>query len=76
MNWPPRFTNGRPIAPKLLDVMTPLYFMRVASFVRESWEMSTQEAETLVEEQALMFEEHKSYLVDLWEKKSEQKAKA
>ena len=61
---------------KLLDVMTPLYFMRVASFVRESWEMSTQEAETLVEEQALMFEEHKSYLVDLWEKKSEEKAKA
>ena len=60
---------------KLLDVMTPLYFMRVASFVRESWEMSTQEADILVEEQALMFEEHKSYLIDLWEKTSEEKAK-
>ncbi|MDZ7699966.1 MAG: glycosyltransferase [Deltaproteobacteria bacterium] len=29
---------------KLLDVMTPLYYARVASFVRQSWEMSSQEA--------------------------------
>ncbi|MFH1934153.1 MAG: hypothetical protein ABIN18_21585 [Pseudomonadota bacterium] len=37
---------------KLLDLMTPLYFARVASFVRQSWEMSSQEAEALAEEQA------------------------
>ena len=41
---------------KLLDVMTPLYYARVASFVRESWEMSSLEAETLVEDQAAKFE--------------------
>ncbi len=37
---------------KLLDMMTPLYFGQVASFVRRSWEMSSEEAEALVEEQA------------------------
>ena len=36
---------------KLLDLVTPLYFARVASFVRQSWEMSSREAEDLVEEQ-------------------------
>ena len=30
---------------KLLYLMTPLYFARVASFVRQSWEMSSQEAD-------------------------------
>ena len=28
----------------LLVLMTPLYFARVASFVRQSWDMSSQEA--------------------------------
>jgi len=55
---------------KLLDMMTPLYFARVASFVRQSWEMSSQEAETLVEEQAQKFEEQKDYLVQIWDRKS------
>jgi hypothetical protein len=50
--------------------MTPLYFARVASFVRQSWEMSSQEAEDLVEEQAVKFEEHKDYLIEAWDKKS------
>jgi glycosyltransferase involved in cell wall biosynthesis len=55
---------------KLLDVMTPLYFARVASFVRQSWEMSSQEAEALVEEQAQKFEEQKDYLIQVWDQKS------
>jgi glycosyltransferase involved in cell wall biosynthesis len=61
---------------KLLDMMTPLYFARVASFVRQSWEMSSQEAEALVEEQAVKFEEQKSYLMKVWDQKSVEKAKA
>jgi glycosyltransferase involved in cell wall biosynthesis len=60
---------------KLLDLVTPLYYARVASFVRESWEMSSQEAEALVEEQALRFEEHKDYLIKIWNEKSAQKGK-
>jgi glycosyltransferase involved in cell wall biosynthesis len=57
---------------KLIDLVTPLYYARVASFVRQSWELSTQEAEDLVEEQAKRFEERKGYLIKMWNKKSEE----
>jgi hypothetical protein len=60
---------------RLLDVMTPLYFGRVASFVQQSWSMSSQEAEALVEEQAVMFETHKDYLIRVWDEKSARAAK-
>ncbi|MFO7986575.1 MAG: glycosyltransferase [Desulfatiglandaceae bacterium] len=59
---------------KLLDVMTPLYYARVASFVRQTWDMSSREAEALVEEQAAKFEENKQYLITVWEEKAAQKA--
>jgi hypothetical protein len=61
---------------KLLDLTTPLYFARVASFVRQSWDMSSAEAETLVEEQAVKFEEQKEYLIKVWDEKSAEKAGA
>ena len=61
---------------KLLDTMTPLYFARVASFVRQSWDMSSQEAEALVEEQAQKFEDQKEYLVKVWDQKSAETTKA
>jgi len=61
---------------KLLDIMTPLYFARVASFVRQSWDMTSQQAEALVEEQAAQFEEHKDYLVRVWDEKTDLAAKA
>lgn len=54
---------------KLIDLMTPLYQARVASFVRESKNMDSYEAETLVEKQAEAFEENKKYLLKLWDKK-------
>ncbi|MFZ7112711.1 MAG: glycosyltransferase family 2 protein [Desulfatiglandales bacterium] len=54
---------------KLIDFITPLYYARVASFVRQSWEMSSQGAEELVEEQAIKFEDHKDYLVQIWNQK-------
>ena len=61
---------------KLIELVTPLYYARVASFVRQSWDMSSQEAENLVEEQALKFEEQKDYLIKVWNKKyKEQKGK-
>lgn len=55
---------------KLLDIVTPLYYARVASFIRQSWEMSSAGAESLVEEQAMKFEEHKDYLAKIWDEKS------
>ena len=54
---------------KLVDLMTPLYHARVASFVRESWDMDSNAAEALVEKQAEAFEANKKYLIDLWHKK-------
>ena len=57
---------------KLIDLVTSLYYARVASFVRQSWEMSSQEAEDLVEEQAQRFEERKDYLIKMWNKKAEE----
>jgi hypothetical protein len=61
---------------KLIDLMTPLYYARVASFVRQSWDMSSQEAEELVEDQALKFEAHKDYLIEAWDRKSPQELPA
>jgi len=61
---------------KLLGLVTPLYYARVASFVRQTWEMSSQEAEALVEEQAVKFEKQKDYLIRIWEEKTHAKAKA
>ena len=61
---------------KLIDLMTPLYYARVASFVRQTWDMSTQDAENLVEEQAMKFEAHKHYLVQVWDEKTAQTANA
>ncbi|MBU1156486.1 MAG: glycosyltransferase family 2 protein [Proteobacteria bacterium] len=51
---------------RLLDLVTPLYYARVASFVRQSWDMTSAEAEELVEEQAQEFEDHKDYLINVW----------
>ena len=52
---------------KLIDVMTPLYYARVASFVRQTLDMTSEEAESVVEEVAEEFEEQKGYLIDLWD---------
>ena len=60
---------------RLIDMMTPLYYARVASFVQQSWQMSSQEAEELVEEQAKKFEENKDYLIQLWGQKLEDKTR-
>ncbi len=58
----------------LVDLVTPLYYARVATFVRQTWDMTSQEAEALVEEQALRFEEQKDELVRVWEEKSREQS--
>ena len=59
-NWP---SNRR----RLVDLMTPLYYARVASFVNETSDMNSFEAEKLVEQQANFFVEAKDYLVSSWD---------
>ncbi len=50
----------------LIKALVPLYNGRVASFVSKAREMSSRQAEELVEEQCRAFEESKPYLRDLW----------
>jgi hypothetical protein len=54
---------------KIIEVVTPLYYARVASFIRRTWDMTSEAAEEVVEEQALQFEKHKDYLLKVWAEK-------
>jgi hypothetical protein len=51
----------------LVSLMTPLYFARVASFVNRTIDMTTAQAEEVVEEQAEVFEKNKNYLIQRWD---------
>ncbi|MEJ2718299.1 MAG: glycosyl transferase family 2, partial [Deltaproteobacteria bacterium] len=59
-NWP---ANQR----SLVDLMTPLYYGRVASFINETRHMGSAEAEAVVEEQAEFFVRAKDYLINVWD---------
>ncbi|HEU4340774.1 MAG TPA: glycosyltransferase family 2 protein [Candidatus Binatia bacterium] len=61
---------------KLVDLMSPLYEARVASFINETANMTTAEAEQVIEAQAEVFEKEKPYLVRAWDSgEKEPKAK-
>lgn len=51
---------------QLLWSLVPLYQMRVASFIKETEGIDNEQAEKLIESQALVFEDCKLYLVDSW----------
>ena len=45
----------------MVSLMTPLYFARVASFVNRTKDMTNEQAEVILEEQAKVFEEQIDY---------------
>ncbi len=49
---------------RLVSIITPLYFGRSGSFCREVQDMSNEEAETVILEQAKVFEQNKGYLLE------------
>jgi hypothetical protein len=51
----------------IVPALVPLYFGRVAGLVIETWEMTTQQAESVVERQARAFELAKPRLVRHWQ---------
>lgn len=51
---------------RLLAALTPLYFARTAGFIAETAEMTTDQAERVIEAQAQAFEDLKPYLVTRW----------
>jgi len=57
---------------KLIELVEPLYYARVASFVNQSCNMSPVEAEDLIEQQAKAFEDRKAYLISVWDEKADQ----
>jgi glycosyltransferase involved in cell wall biosynthesis len=54
---------------KLVEIMRPLYYARIASFINRTWQMTTQEAEEVIEQQAQTFEAMKPYLLKAWYRK-------
>ena len=58
---------------QLVNLVTPLYLGRVASFINQTRKMTSSEAEEVVEEQALVFEEYKDYLIQVWDQKEEER---
>jgi hypothetical protein len=53
----------------LVDIMRPLYYARVASFINRTRNMTTKEAEKIIEQQAQTFEFLKPYLLKIWARK-------
>ncbi len=54
---------------KLVEIMRPLYYARIASFINRTLQMTTQEAEEVIEQQAQTFEAMKPYLLKAWYRK-------
>jgi glycosyltransferase involved in cell wall biosynthesis len=52
---------------KLVELLTPLYYARVASFAKLVETMNDEEAEVQVEKQARCFENEKEYLIEQWQ---------
>ena len=52
---------------RLVAALVPLYFGRVAGFVIETRDQTTQQAESVVERQARAFEQAKPRLLRHWE---------
>jgi hypothetical protein len=53
-----------------MDSLIPLYFGRTFSFVKKTRRMSTKQAEETIEEDCLVFERTKPYLLNRWKNKS------
>jgi len=51
---------------ELLASLIPLYFGKTLSYVRKTARMSVQQAEEFIENECMVFEESKPYLVDRW----------
>jgi len=52
---------------RVMEAMIPLYLGRTAAFVKQTSEMTTQEAERVVQAQAEIFEGLRSYLRERWD---------
>ena len=61
-----RLRGQEPDRERLLAALTPLYFGRTAGFISDTLDMTTDQAERVIDDQARQFEELKPYLVSRW----------
>ena len=59
--WP------RPQTENLLDALRILWIGKITAFVSETWELSTLEAESKIEEQLKTFAENKPYFLSIYD---------
>ncbi len=52
---------------EILNSLIPLYFGKTLSFVRKTERMSVQQAEEFIENECMVFEETKPYLLERWD---------
>jgi len=55
---------------KSVELASPLYYARTASFVLETADMTSAEAENTIEKTAAVFEKEKDYLLKIWAEKT------
>jgi hypothetical protein len=60
------YAEGREDRELLLTSVMPLYYGKTYSFVLRTEEMSTTQAEEYLEDQCMVFEEAKPYLIERW----------
>lgn len=54
---------------RLMDALVPIYFGKTLSFIRKTEKMTTQQTEAAIEEECMVFESVKPYLVKKWGKR-------
>ena len=62
----PSHINKRPWIDRLLNALIPLYFGKVLSYVKKTRRLSIQEAEEFIENECVIFEKVKPYLIKKW----------
>jgi len=67
MDFAVAYNQGLLPSERVMEAMIPLYLGRTAAFVKETSEMTTDEAERVVQAQAEIFERLRSYLRERWD---------
>lgn len=58
-------TNG--LSPtEIIEALVPIYYAIIASFVRQTYNLDSRQAEEVINQQCTVFEKLKTYLIDTW----------
>ena len=61
-------TNGLSTA-EIIEALVPIYYATIASFVRQTQNLDSHQAEEVINQQCTIFEKLKTYLIDTWDSK-------